>query len=97
MPYQPISSLAFQSTHPVRGGTADLWWVGDYSDKTGATNGGFMAIHLKNALSTGGFSVKTANKSKGQYAFTYTSHYSMEKQDEVPFEVYIKSGTDEAA
>ena len=75
----------------------DLWWVGDYSDKNGEKNGGFMAIHLKNALSTGGFSVKTANKSKGQYAFTYTAHYSMEKQDEVPFEVYIKSGTDEAA
>ena len=75
----------------------DIWWVGDYSDKNGEKNGGFMAIHLKNALSTGGFSVKTANKSKGQYAFTYTAHYSMEKQDEVPFEVYIKSGTDEAA
>ena len=23
----------------------DIWWVGDYSDKTGATNGGFVAIH----------------------------------------------------
>lgn len=75
----------------------DLWWVGDYSDKTGATNGGFMAIHLKNALSTGGFSVKSANKAKGQFAFTYTAHYSMDNQDEVPFDVYIKAGTAEAA
>lgn len=74
----------------------DLWWVGDYSDKTGATNGGFMAIHLKNALSTGGFSVKSANKAKGQFAFTYTAHYSMDNQDEVPFDVYIKAGTAEA-
>ena len=24
----------------------DIWWVGDYSDKTGATNGGFVAIHM---------------------------------------------------
>lgn len=74
----------------------DLWWVGDYSDKTGATNGGFMAIHLKNALSTGGFSVKSANKAKGQFAFTYTAHYSMDNQEEVPFDVYIKAGTAES-
>lgn len=73
----------------------DLWWVGDYSDKNGAKNGGFMAIHLKNALSTGGFSVKSANKAKGQYAFTYTAHYSMDKPEEVPFDVYIKAGTAE--
>ena len=24
----------------------DIWWVGDYSDKTGATNGGFVAIQI---------------------------------------------------
>lgn len=76
---------------------SDLWWVGDYSDKNGATNGGFMAIHLMNALSTGGFSVKSANKAKGQFAFTYTAHYSMAEQDKVPFEIYIKAGTNEAA
>ena len=25
----------------------DIWWVGDYSDKTGETNGGFVAIHMR--------------------------------------------------
>ena len=38
----------------------DIWLVGDYSDKNGETNGGFIAIKLLNALSTGGFQLKTA-------------------------------------
>lgn len=74
----------------------DIWLVGDYSDKNGETNGGFIAIKLLNALSTGGFQLKTADKSKGQFAFEFTGHYSMSAQDTVPFEIYIKSGTAEA-
>lgn len=73
----------------------DVWWVGDYSDKNGETKGGYLAIHMMNSLSTGGFSVKTADKSKGQFAFTYEAHYSMENQTTVPFEIYVKSGEDE--
>jgi hypothetical protein len=75
----------------------DIWWVGDYSDKNGNTNGGFMAIHMMNALSTGGFAVQTGDKAKGQFAFEYTAHFSNSAQDTVPFEVYIKAGTAEAA
>lgn len=75
---------------------ADIWLVGDYSDKNGETNGGFIAIKLLNALSTGGFQLKTADKSKGQFAFEFTGHYSMSAQDTVPFEIYIKAGTAEA-
>ena len=74
----------------------DIWIVGDYSDKNGDTNGGFIAIHMMNALSTGGFQIKTADKSKGQFAFEYTAHYSMSAQDTVPFELYIKAGTAES-
>lgn len=74
----------------------DIWLVGDYSDKNGETNGGFIAIKLINALSTGGFQLKTADKSKGQFAFEFTGHYSMSAQDTVPFEIYIKAGTAEA-
>lgn len=74
----------------------DIWLVGDYSDKNGATNGGFIAIRLMNALSTGGFQLKTADKGKGQMAFEYTAHYSISKQDVVPYELYIKAGTAEA-
>ena len=74
----------------------DIWLVGDYSDKNGDANGGFIAIHLMNALSTGGFQLQTADKGKGQFAFEYTAHYSMGAQDKVPFEIYIKAGTAEA-
>ena len=75
---------------------SDIWIVGDYSDKNGATNGGFVAIHMMNALSTGGFQIQTADNAKGQFAFEYTAHYSMSAQGTVPFEVYVKAGTAES-
>lgn len=75
---------------------SDIWIVGDYSDKNGDTNGGFIAIHMMNALSTGGFQIKTSDKAKGQFAFEYTAHYSMSAQGTVPFEVYVKAGTAES-
>ena len=74
---------------------ADLWWVGDYSDKNGATNGGFVAIHVMNALNTGGLQLQTGDKSKGQFPFEFTGHYSIAAQNVVPYEVYIKAGTAE--
>ena len=63
----------------------DTWRAGDY----GAS--GFIAIHLLNALSTGGLSIKSKDKGKGEFAFEYTAHTSMEAQDTVPFEIYLAS------
>ena len=74
----------------------DIWWIGDYSDKNGATNGGYIAIHMMNALSTGGFQLQSSDKAKGQFAFEYSAHYSMDAPDTVPYEIYIKAGTEEA-
>ena len=74
----------------------DVWWVGDYSDQNGETNGGFVAIHMMNALSTGGFAIKSSDNGKGNFAFTDTAHYSMSAQDTVPCEVYVKAGTAES-
>ena len=74
----------------------DVWWVGDYSDQNGETNGGFVAIHMMNALSTGGFAIQSSDNGKGNFAFTYTAHYSMNAQETVPFEVYVKAGTAES-
>ena len=74
---------------------ADIWWVGDYSDKNGDTNGGFVAIHVMHALNTGGFQLQSGDKSKGQFAFEFTGHYSIDAQSVVPYEVYIKAGTAE--
>lgn len=70
----------------------DIWWVGDYSEVTSGANAGFMAIRLINALSTGGFSLQSNDKGKGDFAFTFTGHYSLDNIDTVPFEIYIKDG-----
>lgn len=72
---------------------ADVWFIGDYSDVNSGESAGFLAIHVMNALSTGGFQLTTSDKAKGQFAFEFTGHYSMEKQDTPPFEVYVKAGT----
>ena len=74
----------------------DLWFVCDYSDKNGENNGGFCAIKIINALSTGGFSMQSADKGKAQFSFEFTGHVSMSAQTVVPFEVYLKEGTAEA-
>lgn len=74
----------------------DIWWVGDYSDKNGATNGGYMAIKLIDALSTGGFQIQSGDKVKGQMSFEFTGHYSIADESLTPpFEIYIKAGTTE--
>lgn len=76
---------------------SDLWWIGDYSDKNGDTNGGFIAIHVLNSLSTGGFQIRSTDKGKGNFAFEFTGHYSQSAPSTVPFEVYVKAGTQENA
>ncbi len=61
---------------------SDVWWVGDRADK------GCVAICLKNALSTGGFSIKTAKNGKGQVSVELTGHVSIDAQDTMPMEFY---------
>lgn len=72
---------------------ADLWWIGDYSDVNTGDHAGFVAIHMMNALNTGGFQIQSSDKAKGQFAFEFTGHYSMNAQDTVPYEVFIKEGS----
>ena len=72
----------------------DLWWVGDYSDVNTGEGAGFLAIHVMNTLSTGGYSI-TAAEGKGQHGFTFTGHYTLAEQDTVPFEIYAKKGESE--
>jgi len=60
----------------------DLWWVGDKA------NGGCVAIQLKNALSTGGFSLQTGKNAKGQVTLEITGHVSINAQSEVPMVFY---------
>lgn len=61
---------------------SDIWWVGDRAD------GGFVAIQLKNALSTGGFSLQTTKSGKGQVSVTLTGHVSINAQSVMPMVIY---------
>lgn len=61
---------------------SDLWWVGDRAD------GGFVAVQLKNALSSGGFSLQTTKNGKGQVAIELTGHVSMNAQTVMPMVFY---------
>lgn len=60
----------------------DLWWVGDKA------NGGFLAVQLKNALSTGGLSLQTTKNGKGQVSMEITGHVSIKNQSVVPMVFY---------
>lgn len=67
----------------------DFWIVADYSY---GTEGGYIALHIMNALSNDGFSWQTTDKAKGQFAFNYMAHYSISDITQVPYEAYIKAG-----
>ena len=75
----------------------DIWWIGDYSNVNNGEHAGYIAIHMLNALNTGGFSLTSADKGKGNMAFTFEGHYSMSAQDTVPFEVYVVGGQDSSS
>lgn len=70
----------------------EIWWIGDYSDENTGENAGFVAIHLMNALNTGGFQIQSTDREKGKFAFEFMGHYSMAAQDTVPYEIYIQQG-----
>lgn len=70
----------------------DIWFVGDYGDRTG--NGGYIAVKLIDALSTGGWQLKTEKNNKGQFSFEFTGHYDLTDANRTPpFEVYVKAGS----
>lgn len=60
----------------------DIWWVGDKA------NGGYVAIQLKNALSTDGFTLQTTKNGKGTVSLGITGHVSINAQKEVPMVFY---------
>lgn len=60
----------------------DIWWVGDKA------NGGAYAIHLLNALSTGGLNIQSSKNGKGTNQIEVTGHVSLDAQDKMPMEIY---------
>ena len=61
-----------------------IWFVCDYG-KDGA-----IAVELENVINESGFAIQTANKGKGQFAFNYKAHYSIDNPDTVPYGIHIK-------
>lgn len=66
---------------------SDIWWVGDRSD------GGLVAVCLKNALSTDGLSLQTTKNGKGQLSVNMMGHYTITDQKKVPMEFYVAEKT----
>jgi len=75
----------------------DKWLVVNYSDLNGETKGGWMAIHIMNALSADGFSGSFGKNGNGTFPYTLKAFYDMEDMSKVPFEIYIKAGEAETA
>ena len=69
---------------------SDCWWVGDRAD------GGLVAVHQRNSLSTGGFSLKTTKNGKGQVSLTLKGHVSINAQDVMPMEFYSADPPEDA-
>lgn len=72
----------------------DVWMIGDYSDVNTGSNAGFMAIHVMDCLNTSGIQWGTTKDGKGQFSFDYHGHYDIEDIETVPFEIYVKAGTE---
>ena len=85
-----ISGNKITPRHGIKDPTddfSDIWWVGDRSD------GGMIAVRLKNALSADGFSLQTTKNGKGQLTVNMMGHYTITAQDAVPMEFYVSAGT----
>ena len=75
---------------------SELWIVGDYSEYNGEQHGGWAAVRLKNALSTGGFSIETADGDRAKLAFEFAAHSSLSDRS-APFELWLVPGSPEEA
>lgn len=69
-------------TSKEMGDFKDIWWVGDL------LGGGYVAIKLMNAISTGGLSLKTNDNGKGKLSVSLTGCIRLEDTDKVPMEFY---------
>ena len=66
----------------------NIWWVGDLA------NGGFVAVKLLNALSTGGLSLQTTKNGKGTISIELTGHVDINSQNVVPAQFWVAGPTE---
>ena len=67
-----------------------LYWVGDMADETK-----LLCVVIKNAVSTGGFSLQTTKNGKGQLSLEFTGHTRLDNQEEIPAEFYVLTKVEE--
>ena len=68
----------------------DVYWIGDMADSSK-----LLCAVIKNAVSTGGFSLQTSKNGKGQLSLELTGHTKLNEQEVVPAEFYILEKVDE--
>lgn len=61
----------------------DIWACFDL------VGGGWLAIKILNALSTGGYTLQTTKSGKGTSSITITGHVSIDDQTTVPAKIYV--------
>lgn len=71
----------------------DVWWIGEFSGTPEPTlasrvSNQVLAIHMYDALSSGGLQLKTKDQKLATIPFTFTSYYT-EETERPPFAVYI--------
>ena len=71
-------------------GFKNVYWIGDMADKSK-----LLCAVIKNAVSTGGFSLQTSKNGKGQLALELTGHTKLNEQEIIPAEFYILEKVDE--
>lgn len=72
----------------------DIWVVTNYGDNNSELSGGFLAIHLKNALSVNGLQIRGVNNDYGTFPFSYKAFKTLEAQTEEAYEIFIRRSTD---
>lgn len=93
-PDKKVRQITPRDTLQMDDFASEIWWVGDYSqyNEPDNANAGYIAIRLRNALSTGGLAITTTKRSKGTMAFTVTGYYNAANIKEMPYEIFIKEG-----
>lgn len=89
-----VTKLVPRTNIDIENDFRELWIVLDYTNINTGTGAGFLVVHMMNVLSTGGFQLQTTDKGKTQFAFEFTAHFSLDAQDTVPYEVYMRKGSD---
>ncbi|MBQ4353601.1 MAG: hypothetical protein IJC71_01770 [Clostridia bacterium] len=65
------------------GDFSGLWWVGDTAD------GGMAAVHIRNALSADGLTLRSSPAGRGELAVTLCAHLSVHEPEILPMTFYV--------